>query len=318
MLVLVAAASLVRWTGQVVTDTSAAVLSGAPVRPDEVLSAVTAAVALALAAWLGLGVVLELLASAPGVVGDAARTASAAVSPRVVRRAVGLVLGVGVAAGLSPGASLAAVPVVRVVQAEGTLPDPGFAPLPDPGWPGGRDHQGSAPVSTASGGVRSTEAAPSPKPVPSTSPAAATSGTTPVRTPTRTPTRKPPEATTRPHSTSPPPATPAPRPRPTLRTAPDAVVPEPGWVAPIPTVRPQPDVRLLGPAPRSPRAGEIVVRRGDTLWSIAARHLGTRPSDSEIARAWPTWYDANRDVIGDDPGLLLPGQVLRAPSSVTP
>ena len=26
------------------------------------------------------------------------------------------------------------------------------------------------------------------------------------------------------------------------------------------------------------------------------------------------WYAANRDVIGDDPSLLRPGQVLRAPS----
>jgi nucleoid-associated protein YgaU len=74
---------------------------------------------------------------------------------------------------------------------------------------------------------------------------------------------------------------------------------------------------LLGPRPRTTDAGEVVVRRGDTLWSIAARNLGPRPSDSQIAQAWPAWYDANRDVIGDDPGLLLPGQVLRAPHTVT-
>jgi nucleoid-associated protein YgaU len=56
-----------------------------------------------------------------------------------------------------------------------------------------------------------------------------------------------------------------------------------------------------------------VVQRGDTLWTIAARHLGPGASDAEIAQAWPAWFDANRGVIGDDPDLILPGQVLRAP-----
>ena len=90
-----------------------------------------------------------------------------------------------------------------------------------------------------------------------------------------------------------------------------------------PTVRPQPDVRVLSPTPRplSPgdatiEAGEVVVRRGDTLWSIAARHLGPDPSDAEIAQAWPAWHDANREVVGSDPDLLLPGQVLRSPGAV--
>ena len=58
------------------------------------------------------------------------------------------------------------------------------------------------------------------------------------------------------------------------------------------------------------------MRRGDTLWSIAARHLGPDASDAEIARAWPAWFEANRDVVGDDPDLLRPGQVLRAPQGV--
>ena len=58
------------------------------------------------------------------------------------------------------------------------------------------------------------------------------------------------------------------------------------------------------------------MRRGDTLWSIAARHLGPNPSDAEIAQAWPAWHDANREVVGSDPDLLLPGQVLRSPGAV--
>jgi nucleoid-associated protein YgaU len=98
-------------------------------------------------------------------------------------------------------------------------------------------------------------------------------------------------------------------------------LPDPGWVPSIPTVRPQPDVRVLSPVPRDDPADrdsphEVVVHRGDSLWAIAARHLGTAASDAEIAEAWPDWYAANRHVIGSDPDLLLPGQVLRAPERV--
>jgi nucleoid-associated protein YgaU len=44
-----------------------------------------------------------------------------------------------------------------------------------------------------------------------------------------------------------------------------------------------------------------------------ARHLGPDATDAEVAAQWPRWHAANRSVIGDDPDLLLPGQVLRAP-----
>jgi nucleoid-associated protein YgaU len=58
-----------------------------------------------------------------------------------------------------------------------------------------------------------------------------------------------------------------------------------------------------------------VVRRGDSLWSIAARHLGPGASDAEIAAQWPRWWHANRAVIGTDPDLILPGTRLIPPSS---
>jgi LysM repeat protein len=44
-----------------------------------------------------------------------------------------------------------------------------------------------------------------------------------------------------------------------------------------------------------------VVRSGDTLARIAAK--------SGIS--WQELYAANREVIGDDPGLIYPGQSLR-------
>lgn len=59
----------------------------------------------------------------------------------------------------------------------------------------------------------------------------------------------------------------------------------------------------------------VVVRRGDSLWSLAAAHLPGRPSDAQTARAWPRWYAANRAVVGADPDLIHPGQRLRAPAS---
>lgn len=95
-------------------------------------------------------------------------------------------------------------------------------------------------------------------------------------------------------------------------------LPDPGWVPSAPLVRPQPDVRVLSPVPRTDQpvrpAHQVVVHRGDSLWAIAARHLGPDPSEAEIAEAWPAWYAANRHVVGADPDLLLPGQVLSVPS----
>lgn len=65
------------------------------------------------------------------------------------------------------------------------------------------------------------------------------------------------------------------------------------------------------------QAGEptVAVQPGDTLWSLCAEHLGPYATDVEIAKEWPRWYEANRQVIGADPNLLLPGQVLRIPET---
>jgi nucleoid-associated protein YgaU len=72
---------------------------------------------------------------------------------------------------------------------------------------------------------------------------------------------------------------------------------------------------LLAPAlrPTSTTSDTITVRRGDTLWSIAAAHLGPDATDAEIAAEWPRWYRANRAVIGDDPDVIEAGQQLQAP-----
>jgi nucleoid-associated protein YgaU len=62
-----------------------------------------------------------------------------------------------------------------------------------------------------------------------------------------------------------------------------------------------------------PAGAGVIVRRGDSLWRIAAAHLPGQPTDRRIAASWPRWYAANRQVVGTDPNLITPGEVLHAP-----
>ena len=48
------------------------------------------------------------------------------------------------------------------------------------------------------------------------------------------------------------------------------------------------------------------VKPGDTLWSISKKYLGNGSRYSEI-------YKSNKAVIGSNPGLIKPGQVLTIP-----
>lgn len=60
----------------------------------------------------------------------------------------------------------------------------------------------------------------------------------------------------------------------------------------------------------------VLVEQGDSLWALAAERLardGDTPTDAEVAAYWPRVHAANRDLIGDDPDLLHPGQALRLP-----
>ncbi|MFV0461721.1 MAG: LysM peptidoglycan-binding domain-containing protein [Nostocoides sp.] len=112
--------------------------------------------------------------------------------------------------------------------------------------------------------------------------------------------------------------------------------PDPGLLPSRPGVRPSPSP-TLGPTRRPPTPapttespaisrslttpaddGDVVVHRGDTLWGIAAARLGPDATEVEIAAAWPQWYAANRDTIGEDPDLILPGQILHPPQAATP
>ena len=85
-----------------------------------------------------------------------------------------------------------------------------------------------------------------------------------------------------------------------------------------PPTAPLPGATWLSPsrAPLDTQPVTVVVVRGDTLWDIAARHLGPAATPAQIAAAWPAWYAANAATIGPDPGLIRPGQVLLVPAEV--
>lgn len=70
-----------------------------------------------------------------------------------------------------------------------------------------------------------------------------------------------------------------------------------------PAQQPPPPPPVEAPAPPT-EAGTYTVRPGDWLSKIARDELG----DIDL---WHKLYDANRDVVGDDPNLIFPGQVLR-------
>lgn len=86
---------------------------------------------------------------------------------------------------------------------------------------------------------------------------------------------------------------------------PSAPVADPGLLA----------ARPVRAAQEAPPPGEVTVLAGETLWDIAAVQLGPTASDVDIALHWPRWYEANKTQIGENPHVLLPGQILKAPST---
>ena len=101
--------------------------------------------------------------------------------------------------------------------------------------------------------------------------------------------------------------------------------PEPQTTSSQPTAEttggePTPEATGSEPSAQAPErdqsaaARPVVVQTGDSLWTIAARLLGPGASDAEIAAEWPRWYEANRDVIGEDADLIMPGTELSPPS----
>ncbi|MFF0988367.1 LysM peptidoglycan-binding domain-containing protein [Kocuria nitroreducens] len=117
---------------------------------------------------------------------------------------------------------------------------------------------------------------------------------------------------------APPPAPGAPDPAPEPASGPGSgsdLGPGPdGVLAPAPHAATEPCLQRTGSSTAERTVdGAVTVVRGDTLWSLAAAHLGPEASDEQVARAWPGWYELNRHVLADGPHQLLPGQRLQAP-----
>ncbi len=67
--------------------------------------------------------------------------------------------------------------------------------------------------------------------------------------------------------------------------------------------------RAEGPA--HSRDQVVVVRPGDTLWALAEHDLPPSATDRQVSARWHAVYSRNRGVIGADPDLIQPGQVLK-------
>jgi nucleoid-associated protein YgaU len=67
------------------------------------------------------------------------------------------------------------------------------------------------------------------------------------------------------------------------------------------------------PAPRPRSRRTVIVRTGDSLWSIAHRDLTPHAAAPAIVRRWHAIYATNRSLIGPDPDVIEPGQRLDLP-----
>ena len=60
----------------------------------------------------------------------------------------------------------------------------------------------------------------------------------------------------------------------------------------------------------------VVVEPGDSLWSITQERLGQGASSQQIHNEVERTFELNRDLLGDEPDLMLPGQELSLPAAV--
>jgi len=266
-------------------------------RPDDVLLLVLAWMGVLLAAWLALGCLFAVASLLPGAAGRAAREVADRVTPTAVRKVLTLVLGASVGSVALPPApvsSAGSAPTARGAGVETSSAERASAPDLTPGYRPTELTPGSTP---SAGSARSARSFGSAGPTPSSHSQLTDLPGLPVD-PGYSPTTGTQQGIAAPAS-----------PRP-----PDG----PGY---LPT-QPEPVLdadrsRLMAP-PLRPAASAhdlVTVRRGDSLWTIAARHLGPGASDAQISREWPRWYAANRDVVGQDPDVIMPGVQLRPPSS---
>ena len=317
---------------------------------DAAAGTVVTALCWAVLCWVAAGAVLTALGTLPGIVGDLADLAAASILPAAVRRAVAGVLGLSLTAGLGacagrtdakvgrppPVSSLAAASAVtpaHLAAPSGTanvdrqlapthLPASERRPVTASGvdWPfGGADHR--------TRGDRMAERSADDRPV--------NVGRIPVNRAAGRPDvdwplgrrRSGDRAADRPVGDRHADATAEARPVGRAMAGPGVDWPLGGSEGTVRNGRP-PDGTAVdwplgeagdeGPTAsgRGGRAADVVVvRPGDCIWLIAARRLGPTATTGDIAAESGRWYGANAPVVGPDPDLIRPGQVLIAPTA---
>lgn len=290
----------------------AAASSPAPVTADEVVLGLMAWAAVALCAWLSIGITLTAATALPGRLGRAFEGLTRVVTPAVVRRSLAMALGVSVSTLALPAGQASGTTSATQNAAPRAATDSGAIGQGETDGAGRPLQPGLAPTSSSSA---ASVTAPAWHPTgrgaddrhrgqggPSRDTTAMSGSNHPVSVPVAVPQLGPGL-----HATHPSPST-------SNEYGHDHDL-GPGWrpTAPLRVVTEQPT--LLTPVLRPDCASldHVTVRRGDTLWSIAAHHLGPSATDAEIAHEWPRWYAANLRLIGADPDLIHPGQQLLPP-----
>lgn len=95
-----------------------------------------------------------------------------------------------------------------------------------------------------------------------------------------------------------------------------AVFDDPGAETPIAQHRPAEMWTVEDSAAADPGPETWIVEAGDHLWAIAAETVVDRTGqtdDESVHAYWQRLIEANRHVVGDDPDLIHPGQVIELP-----
>ena len=79
-----------------------------------------------------------------------------------------------------------------------------------------------------------------------------------------------------------------------------------------------PDIVERRARARTMPGADVVVRPGQSLWTIAARLLPPTATDVDITYAWHRLHRANAATVGTDPHLILPGTRLVVPDLSAP
>jgi resuscitation-promoting factor RpfA len=248
--------------------------------------------------WLVVGFSIAVVAAARRSAGDLWDRLAMRIAPAGVRRAAHLAASTVLMSGI------VAAPALPAVARALSPPTPPASELPDldrPFLPGtaAPTSAGSAASGPATGGLETLPSSPAAGEEPTETVAGSPEPNVPTTegTATTLPTRG---CSGR---TAPP-------------TSPSAATGTSTTTVPSPEPRSR-QSQLPGAHPASsedhPKPRAITVTAGDTLWDIAGVKLGPDASTADIAAEWPRWFVANRQVIGDDPDLIHPGERLLPP-----